>query len=206
MTPAGSVDVSTEVIKLRRAAPDYTIFHGYILAPIPEFITQGKQQGMTSKWMGTFWTMDSSTVMKMGEAGDGFMGVMPYRYYYDTEKAPMLEKIRALRPSTRARLHPGLSGRHAVRRIGQAHAGRRQAAHRRQPQGRAQLHQGLRHRRPDWRADHHQGNSIPVGRVYRADMKAQKMVAASDWIRELRCALPPSLASCAMREGGRRPR
>ena len=79
MTPAGSVDVSTEVIKLRRAAPDYTIFHGYILAPIPEFITQGKQQGMTSKWMGTFWTMDSSTVMKMGDAADGFMGVMPYR-------------------------------------------------------------------------------------------------------------------------------
>ncbi|MCM2251879.1 MAG: amino acid ABC transporter substrate-binding protein, partial [Ramlibacter sp.] len=26
------------------------------------------------------------------------------------------------------------------------------------------------------------GNSIPVGRVYRADMKAQRMVAASDWI------------------------
>ncbi len=53
MTPAGSVDVSTEVIKLRRAAPDYTIFHGYILAPVPEFITQGKQQGVTIKWMGT---------------------------------------------------------------------------------------------------------------------------------------------------------
>ena len=26
------------------------------------------------------------------------------------------------------------------------------------------------------------GNSIPVGRVYKADMKAQKMVPASDWI------------------------
>jgi len=51
MTPPGSVDVSTEVIKLRRAAPDYTIFHGYILAPIPEFINQGKQQGMpASGW------------------------------------------------------------------------------------------------------------------------------------------------------------
>ncbi|MBP6297286.1 MAG: ABC transporter substrate-binding protein, partial [Acidovorax sp.] len=98
MTPAGSVDVSTEVIKLRRAKPDYTIFHGYILAPIPEFITQGKQQGMTSQWMGTFWTMDNSTVMKMGPDGDGFMGVMPFRYYYDTEPAPMLEKIRAMRP------------------------------------------------------------------------------------------------------------
>ncbi|KAG0741477.1 hypothetical protein G6F24_016701 [Rhizopus arrhizus] len=28
MTPPGSVDVSTEVIKLRRADPDFTIFHG----------------------------------------------------------------------------------------------------------------------------------------------------------------------------------
>jgi branched-chain amino acid transport system substrate-binding protein len=27
------------------------------------------------------------------------------------------------------------------------------------------------------------GNSIPVGRVYKADMKAQKMVPASDWIK-----------------------
>ena len=27
------------------------------------------------------------------------------------------------------------------------------------------------------------GISIPVGRVYMADMKAQKMVAASDWIK-----------------------
>ena len=64
---------------------------------------------MKSKWMGTFWTMDSSTVMKMGEAGDGFMGVMPYRYYYDTErKAPMLEKIRAARRVPEHALHPGL--------------------------------------------------------------------------------------------------
>jgi hypothetical protein len=49
--------------------------------------------------MGTFWTMDNSTVMKMGPAADGFLGVMPYRYYYDTEgKSPMLEKIRKMRP------------------------------------------------------------------------------------------------------------
>ena len=67
--------------------------------------------------MGTFWTMDSSTVMKMGEAGDGFMGVMPYRYYYDTSaKAPMLDKIRAHAPRVPEHgLHPGLPGRHAVR-------------------------------------------------------------------------------------------
>ena len=184
MTPAGSVDVSTEVIKLRRAAPDYTIFHGYILAPIPEFITQGKQQGMTSKWMGTFWTMDSSTVMKMGEAGDGFMGVMPYRYYYDTSaKAPMLEKIRALRPEyqstayTQGFLTAMLFTEAAKRTLD---AGK--------PLDGKNLKAALNSIK-DFDTGGLigvpitiKGNSIPVGRVYRADMKAQKMVAASDWI------------------------
>ncbi len=45
MTPAGSVDVSTEVIKLRRAKPDYTIFHGYILRPHPRVHHPGQAAG-----------------------------------------------------------------------------------------------------------------------------------------------------------------
>ena len=184
MTPAGSVDVSGEVIKLRRAAPDYTIFHGYILAPIPEFITQGKQQGMTSKWMGTFWTMDSSTVMKMGEAGDGFMGVMPYRYYYDTAaKSPMLEKIRQLHPDYQSTAY--IQGFLTAMLFTQA--AKRTLNANKQLNGK-NLKAAL-----DSIKDFDtggligvpitiKGNSIPVGRVYKADMKTQKMVAASDWI------------------------
>ena len=184
MTPAGSVDVSGEVIKLRRAAPDYTIFHGYILAPIPEFITQGKQQGMTSKWMGTFWTMDSSTVMKMGEAGDGFMGVMPYRYYYDTAaKSPMLEKIRQLHPDYQSTAY--IQGFLTAMLF--TEAAKRTLNANKELSGK-NLKAAL-----DSIKDFDtggligvpitiKGNSIPVGRVYKADMKAQKMVAASDWI------------------------
>ena len=184
MTPAGSVDVSGEVIKLRRAAPDYTIFHGYILAPIPEFITQGKQQGMTSKWMGTFWTMDSSTVMKMGEAGDGFMGVMPYRYYYDTAaKSPMLEKIRQLHPDYQSTAY--IQGFLTAMLF--TEAAKRTLNANKELNGK-NLKAAL-----DSIKDFDtggligvpitiKGNSIPVGRVYKADMKAQKMVAASDWI------------------------
>lgn len=184
MTPPGSVDVSTEVIKLRRAAPDYTIFHGYILAPIPEFIQQGKQQGMTSKWMGTFWTMDSSTVMKMGEAGDGFMGVMPFRYYYDTEKAPMLEKIRAMRTEYQSTAY--IQGFLTAMLFAEA---ARRTLDAGKPLDGKNLKAALNTIKdfdtggligvPITIA----GNSIPVGRVYRADMKAQKMVAASDWIK-----------------------
>ncbi|MDM0105847.1 ABC transporter substrate-binding protein [Variovorax sp. J22R24] len=185
MTPPGSVDVSTEVIKLRRANPDYTIFHGYVLAPIPEFVQQGKQMGMTSKWMGTFWTMDSSTVMKMGEAGDGFMGVMPYRYYYDTSaKSPMLDKIRQMRPEyqstayTQGFLTAMLFTEAAKRTLD---AGK--------PLDGKNLKAALNTIK-DFDTGGLigvpitiKGNSIPVGRVYTADMKAQKMVPSSDWIK-----------------------
>src|SRR5690606_36653383 len=99
MTPPGAVDVSPEMAKMRRARPDFTIFHGYILGPIPEFIGQARQLGLDTEFMGAFWTMDTLSVMQMGDVAEGFMGVMPYSYYYDdSAPAPMLEKIRSMRP------------------------------------------------------------------------------------------------------------
>jgi len=91
VTKPGSVDVSAEVAKLRRARPDYVIFHGYVLAPIPEFIRQMREAGMTgTQFMGTIWSMDKSTAEAMGPVGDGWMGVMPYRYSHDTKDAPAM--------------------------------------------------------------------------------------------------------------------
>ncbi|MGQ9367838.1 ABC transporter substrate-binding protein [Azospirillum sp. ST 5-10] len=184
VTPPGSVDVSTEVLKLRRAAPDYTIFHGYVLAPIPEFIAQAKQMGIASKWMGTFWSMDNSMVQKMGEMADGFMGVMPYRYYYDEDgKAPMLEKIRQMRPEYQSTAYmqgflTAMLMSEAVKRTldaGQELNGKNL---------KAALNTikdfdtggiiGVPISIP--------GNSIPVGRIYKADVQKKLMVPASDWI------------------------
>lgn len=183
-TPPGSVDVSTEVLKLRRARPDYTIFHGYILAPIPEFITQAKQMGMDTKFMGTFWSMDNSMVMKMGEAGDGFMGVMPYRYYYDTENAPLLEKIRAMRPEYQSTAY--MQG--MLTAMLMTEAVKRTLKDGKELTG-ANLKAALNGLK-DFDTGgligvpiSIPGNSIPVGRIYRADMAQKKMVPASDWIR-----------------------
>jgi len=184
MTAPGSVDVSTEVIKLRRADPDFTIFHGYVLAPIPEFITQAKKLGMKSAFMGTFWTMDNSMVMKMGEAADGFMGVMPFRYYYDTEgKAPMLEKIRAMRPEYQSTAYmqgflTAMLMTEAVKRT--LDAGK--------PLDGKNLKAALNSIKNFDTGGiigtpiTIKGNSIPVGRIYQADVKQQKMLPASDWI------------------------
>ncbi len=185
VTPPGSVDVSTEVIKLRRAAPDFTIFHGYVSAPIPEFINQSRAQGIQSQFMGTFWSMDNSTVMRMGANADGFMGVMPYRYYYDTEgKAPMLERIRKMRPEYQSTAY--MQGFLAAMLL-------TESARRCLEAGNELNGRNLKTALSSIRNFDTggiigvpvtvKGNSIPVGRVYRADMKAQKMVAASDWIK-----------------------
>lgn len=184
MTPPGSVDVSTEVLKLRRANPDFTIFHGYVLAPIPEFVGQGRQMGLKTRYMGTFWTMDNSTIMKMGENADGFMGVMPFRYYYDEEgDAPMMKKIREMRPEYQSTAYTqgflaAMLLTEAVKRT--LADGKELTA--------VNMKAGLQSIQ-DFDTGgiigvpiSIKGNSVPVGRIYRADYSQRKMVPASDWI------------------------
>lgn len=184
MTPPGSVDVSTEIAKLRRARPDYAIFHGYILGPIPEFIGQARTMGMDTQFMGTFWTMDNSTVMQMKDVADGFMGVMPYRYYYDdSAPAPMLEKIREMRPEYQN--IPYIQG--FLSAMIYAETARRVLQ-----EGKEMTAENLKaalNSIEDFDTGGLigvpitiRGNSIPVGRIYRADAEAGKMVPASDWI------------------------
>ena len=184
MTPPGSVDVSTETAKMRRAKPDYTIFHGYILAPIPEFIDQARKMGLDTKFMGTFWTMDNSTVMQMGDIGDGFMGVMPYRYYYDeSASAPMLEKIREMRPEYQN--VPYIQG--FLSAMLYTESARRVLA-----EGKELTAENMKaalNTIKDFDTGGLigvpitiSGNSIPVGRIYQADVSKGQMVPVSDWI------------------------
>lgn len=184
VTPPGSVDVSAEVVKLRRADPDYTIFHGYVSAPIPEFINQAKALNLKTAFMGTFWSMDNTTVMRMGANADGFLGVMPYRYYYDTEgKSPMLERIRKMRPEYQSTGY--MQGFLSAMLL-------TEAARRTLEAGNELTGKNMKTALSSIRNFDTggimgvplsiKGNSIPVGRIYRADFKQQKMVPASEWI------------------------
>jgi branched-chain amino acid transport system substrate-binding protein len=184
-TPPTSVDVSTEVLKLRRANPDYTIFHGYVLAPIPEFMSQARQLGLKTKFMGTFWSMDNSLWAKVGDPADGFMGVMQYRYYFeDAPNAPMLAKIRQMRPEYQSTaymqgfLTTMLFCESAKRTLA---AGKELTG----PNMKAALNSikdfdtggiiGAPISIP--------GNTIPIGRVYTFDAKKKQMVPDGEWIR-----------------------
>jgi branched-chain amino acid transport system substrate-binding protein len=183
-TQIGAVDVSTEVLKLRRANPDYTIFHGYVLAPLPEFISQAKNLGMKTKFMGTLWSMDLLNIEKMGAGADGFMGVMPYRYYFDKEgKSPMLEKIRKIRPEYQsvAYMQGFLTSMLFV-----------EAAKRTLDAGKELTGTNMKtalNSIKNWDTGgiigtpvSVQGNSIPVGRVYQYDAGKKTMIPASGWI------------------------
>ena len=183
ITPPGAVDVSTEVLKLRRARPDYTLFHGYILAPLPEFMTQAKQLGLETKFMGTFWSMDSSIWADVGEVADGFMGVMPYRYYYDEEEAPMLDRIREMRPEYQATGY--MQGFLTAMLMTEAAKRTLEAGNELTAENlKASLNTiedfdtggivGVPISIP--------GNTVPVGRIYQYDAADKRMEPVSDWI------------------------
>ena len=183
ITPPGSVDVSTEILKMRRARPDYAIFHGYIFAPIPEFLSQARQLGLDTKFMGTFWSMDNSLWASVGEEADGFMGVMPYRYYYDTEDAPMLDYIRSVRPEYQSTGY--MQGFLTAMLFAEA---AKRALDAGQELNGANLKAAL-NSIEDFDTGgligvpiSVPGNSVPVGRVYQFDAAAGQMLAVSDWI------------------------
>jgi branched-chain amino acid transport system substrate-binding protein len=91
LTAPGSVDVSGDVLKIRRRNPDYVIFHGYVLQPIPEFMAQARQAGMTSKFMGTFYSTDTVLMNRAGAAADGYLGVSCYNFDQNAQGAHMAQ-------------------------------------------------------------------------------------------------------------------
>ena len=100
VTKVGAVDVTTEVLTLKKAQPDYCIFQGYVLAPIPEVVRAAKDFGLKTTFMGVFWSVDKSIIDKLGADAEGYMGVNPYAYYY--EDAPGIAAMR----NYNLRVHP----------------------------------------------------------------------------------------------------
>ncbi|MEM9813545.1 MAG: ABC transporter substrate-binding protein [Pseudomonadota bacterium] len=97
--PQGA-DIPTHVTKIAQANPDYCILQGYVTGVWPQLIGGARQFGLQTKFMGTFWGMEKliadSVTREAGPFLEGYQGVMPYRYSYDTEGAPRLQQIAAL--------------------------------------------------------------------------------------------------------------
>ncbi len=90
----GGLDVASQVLDLKRKKAEYLIFQGFVLSPIPAVIKQARDYGLKVKFMGTFWGTHKMLLDKMGPLAEGYLGVLPYAFYWQTE-IPMMRKIRA---------------------------------------------------------------------------------------------------------------
>ena len=182
--PAG-IDVSPEVLKLRQARPDYVIFHGYVTAVWPEVMVQAVQSGVDAMFMGTFWAMEPLIIRQLGPLADRYMGVFPYRYYWEQEDSATL---RLMAQVTKAEYLPiyalqgwfsGMIFTEVIKRT--------QAA------GMELTGDNLKATLDgieDWDTGgligvpvSFKNNSIPVGRIYQGNSATGRMDPVSDWIR-----------------------
>jgi len=90
----GGVDVASQILDLKRKKAEYVIFQGFVLSPVPAVIKQARDYGLKVKFMGTHWGTHKMLLDKMGALADGYLGVMPYAFYYQDD-IPMIRKIRA---------------------------------------------------------------------------------------------------------------
>ena len=89
----GAVDVTSQVLDLKRKSPDYVIFQGFVADPVQVVIKQCKDFGMKTKFMGTFWGASQKILDLLGPLADGYLAVNPYMYWWNDD-VPMIKKIR----------------------------------------------------------------------------------------------------------------
>jgi len=94
VTKVGAVEVTSQLLDLKRKKPDYCIFQGYVVSPISQVISGAKDFGLDITFMGTFWAMSKMLLDKLGPDGEGYMGVMPYSYWY-MDDVPMIKTMQA---------------------------------------------------------------------------------------------------------------
>jgi len=186
VTEVGALDAAAAVEALAKAQPDYVIFQGYVLAPIPDVIRGARERGLATAFMGTFGSMDESIIHKLGRDAEGYLGVNPYAYWHDG--APGMAAMRAYNE----RVHPGEKSRpnSYVQGwfTGKVHV---EAIRRTMAAGKPITGDNLRDALDtirDWDTggvtgkvtfvDHRAG----VGRVYRADVHKGAFEPASEWI------------------------
>jgi branched-chain amino acid transport system substrate-binding protein len=183
----GGVDVASQVLDLKRKKAEYVIFQGFVLSPVPAVIKQARDYGLKVKFMGTHWGTHKMLLDKMGPLAEGYLGVMPYAFYYQQD-VPIIQKIRAwnqkhhpdvtYRPTSYMQgFFTGLVFVECLKRADKA----------------GDLSGGGLVKALQSIKDVDVGglmapitvinNKIPMGRVYKADVAKKEFVPISDWIR-----------------------
>ena len=182
----GGVDVASQILDLKRKKAEYVIFQGFVLSPVPAVIKQARDYGLKVKFMGTHWGTHKMLLDKMGPLAEGYLGVMPYAFYYQDD-VPMIRKIRAWN----AKHHPDIKYRPTSYMQGFMTGlifveclKRADAAGELNGEGLAKALRSIKNldvgglMAPVSVVD----NKIPMGRVYKANTSKKIFEPISDWI------------------------
>lgn len=92
-TKTTGVDVTAHAIKLRNAAADFIIFHGYAGNIWPEIVKLSREYGVKSQFMGTLYGSHPEVVSGVGAAVDGYLGTVSVELALKDRQEPMLKVI-----------------------------------------------------------------------------------------------------------------
>jgi len=87
------VDVTAHAIKVRQAAPDYVIFHGYAANVWPEIVKLLRDYGVEAQMMGTLFGSHPDVVSTIGEAADNYLGTVNVNLLVGQTDTPMMKTI-----------------------------------------------------------------------------------------------------------------
>ena len=92
-TAMSGVDVTASAIKLRKAAPDFILFHGYAGNVWPDVLKLARDYQVEATAMGTIWSVDPDTVKGIGPAADGFLGIVPHTLLLEGSTQPVIQEV-----------------------------------------------------------------------------------------------------------------
>jgi branched-chain amino acid transport system substrate-binding protein len=93
MVPLRVTDLTAQIADLKSKDPDYVIFQGFLVDPIPQVVKACRDVGVKCTFMGTFWSASKMVLEKFGPLAEGYMVVNPFMYWWN-EDVPMIKKLR----------------------------------------------------------------------------------------------------------------
>ncbi|MEW6615604.1 MAG: ABC transporter substrate-binding protein [Thermodesulfobacteriota bacterium] len=86
-----SLDASSQVLSMKRYKPDFVIVHN-LIAQASLLLREARKLGFKTNFLGTLISTNSDTIALSKEAARGFVGVHPFRSWYND--APGVKKMR----------------------------------------------------------------------------------------------------------------
>ena len=88
----GAVDVTSQVLDMKRKKVEYCVLQGYVVTPVDLIIKTANDYGLDCMFMGT-WSTTKWLMKKLGPLADRYMGVAGYGFW-SMDEVPGIKKIK----------------------------------------------------------------------------------------------------------------